>query len=79
MCRDVFSGPTGLRQVFVGLNPERITGAAAVIGAGRRAVAKAVAYANERVVWSQPIGAHQVSLARHERCRSNFQALVGEE
>ena len=49
----------GLRQVFVGLNPERITGAAAAIGAGRRAVAKAVAYANERVVWSQPIGAHQ--------------------
>jgi alkylation response protein AidB-like acyl-CoA dehydrogenase len=49
----------GLRQVFFGLNPERITGAAAAIGAGRRAVAKAVAYANARVVWSQPIGAHQ--------------------
>ena len=49
----------GLRQVFHGLNPERITGAAAVIGAGRRAVDKAVRYANERVVWEQPIGAHQ--------------------
>jgi alkylation response protein AidB-like acyl-CoA dehydrogenase len=49
----------GLRQVVHGLNPERITGAAAVIGAGRRAVDKAVRYANERVVWEQPIGAHQ--------------------
>ena len=49
----------GLRQVFHGLNPERITGAAAAIGAGRRAVDKAVRYANERTVWTQPIGAHQ--------------------
>lgn len=49
----------GLHQVFYGLNPERITGAASAIGAGRRAVAKAARYANERVVWSQPIGAHQ--------------------
>ena len=49
----------GLRQVFYGLNPERITGAAAAIGSGRLALKKAVEYANTRVVWDVPIGAHQ--------------------
>lgn len=49
----------GLRQVFLGLNPERITGAASAVGAGRRAIRKAVEYANTRVVWKEPIGAHQ--------------------
>ncbi|MDQ3873943.1 MAG: acyl-CoA/acyl-ACP dehydrogenase [Actinomycetota bacterium] len=49
----------GLRQAFYGLNPERITGAASAIGSGRRAAKKAVEYANNRVVWSVPIGAHQ--------------------
>lgn len=49
----------GLRTVFDGLNPERIMGAAVCIGIGRYALAKAVGYANERVVWNAPIGAHQ--------------------
>lgn len=49
----------GLRQVFLGLNPERITGAAQAIGAGRFALDRAVAYANERNVWGVPIGSHQ--------------------
>ena len=49
----------GLRQVFFGLNPERITGAAMVAGMGRYALAKAAGYANERQVWGTPIGAHQ--------------------
>jgi alkylation response protein AidB-like acyl-CoA dehydrogenase len=49
----------GLRQVFFGLNPERITGAAMVAGIGRYALAKAAGYANERQVWGTPIGAHQ--------------------
>jgi len=49
----------GLRQIFYGLNPERIMGAAGAIGAGRRAVEKAARYANDRVVWAAPIGAHQ--------------------
>jgi alkylation response protein AidB-like acyl-CoA dehydrogenase len=49
----------GFGQVFHGLNPERITGAAACVGIGRYALAKASAYATDRVVWDQPIGAHQ--------------------
>ena len=49
----------GLRALFDGLNPERITGAAIENGIGRYALAKASRYARERVVWNQPIGAHQ--------------------
>jgi alkylation response protein AidB-like acyl-CoA dehydrogenase len=49
----------GLRQVFHGLNPERITGAAAGVGAARYALAKAADYARTRQVWGQPVGAHQ--------------------
>jgi alkylation response protein AidB-like acyl-CoA dehydrogenase len=49
----------GLRQVFNGLNPERIIGAAAGNGIARYALARAAAYANHRQVWDVPIGAHQ--------------------
>lgn len=49
----------GLRQVFAGLNPERILAAALCNGIGRYAVAKARDYASQRQVWSVPIGAHQ--------------------
>jgi alkylation response protein AidB-like acyl-CoA dehydrogenase len=49
----------GLRQVFSGLNPERITGAAIGCGIGRYALDKAAVYARERKVWGVPIGAHQ--------------------
>jgi alkylation response protein AidB-like acyl-CoA dehydrogenase len=49
-----------LAQLFAGLNPERIMAAAGSIGMGRYALDKAVAYANERVVWGgKPIGTHQ--------------------
>ena len=49
----------GLRQVFVGLNPERIMSAAICTGIGRYALEKAAAYANDREVWGTPIGRHQ--------------------
>jgi alkylation response protein AidB-like acyl-CoA dehydrogenase len=49
----------GLRQVFFGLNPERITGAALSNGMARYALGRASAYARERSVWDVPIGAHQ--------------------
>jgi alkylation response protein AidB-like acyl-CoA dehydrogenase len=49
----------GLRQVFQGLNPERIIGAAGANGIGRYALAKAAAYASQRQVWGAPIGSHQ--------------------
>jgi alkylation response protein AidB-like acyl-CoA dehydrogenase len=49
----------GLAQLFVGLNPERIMSAAVCAGIGRYALDKGARYARERVVWNQPIGAHQ--------------------
>jgi alkylation response protein AidB-like acyl-CoA dehydrogenase len=49
----------GLRQVFDGLNPERILVGALSSGIGRYAIGKAADYANQRTVWSTPIGAHQ--------------------
>lgn len=49
----------GLRQVFDGLNPERILVGALCSGVGRYAIDKAVDYAKQRQVWSTPIGAHQ--------------------
>ncbi|MGP4044212.1 acyl-CoA dehydrogenase family protein [Streptomyces sp. 2A115] len=49
----------GLLQLFAGLNPERIMTAAFAIGMGRYALSRAVAYARERTVWKEPIGAHQ--------------------
>jgi alkylation response protein AidB-like acyl-CoA dehydrogenase len=49
----------GFKQVFHGLNPERITGAALGVGIARYALTAAARYAGERKVWSEPIGAHQ--------------------
>lgn len=49
----------GLAVAFTGLNTERILASSICTGIGRYALAKAVAYANDRVVWGQPIGAHQ--------------------
>lgn len=49
----------GLKAVFDGLNPERVTAAAMCNGIALYALEKAAAYANERNVWGVPIGAHQ--------------------
>lgn len=49
----------GLRQVFVGLNPERVSAAAINNGIARFALQKGAQYARERSVWKTPIGAHQ--------------------
>jgi alkylation response protein AidB-like acyl-CoA dehydrogenase len=49
----------GLKAAFDGLNPERIMGAAVANGVARRALDMGASYARERVVWSEPIGAHQ--------------------
>jgi alkylation response protein AidB-like acyl-CoA dehydrogenase len=58
---DRLVGPEGegLKPLFLGLNPERIMGAAIALGTGRYALDKACAYANSRKVWGVPIGAHQ--------------------
>lgn len=49
----------GFKQVFHGLNPERVTGAALLVGIGRYALTCAADYARDRTVWDVPIGAHQ--------------------
>ncbi|MCX2932394.1 acyl-CoA/acyl-ACP dehydrogenase [Mycobacterium sp. CVI_P3] len=49
----------GFRQVFDGLNPERITGAAVCVGVGRHAVERGAEYARSRTVWGPPIGSYQ--------------------
>jgi alkylation response protein AidB-like acyl-CoA dehydrogenase len=49
----------GLRQVFFGLNPERILSAATANGIARYALDKAADYAKGREVWGTPIGRHQ--------------------
>jgi acyl-CoA dehydrogenase len=49
----------GFRYILDGMNAERILIAAECIGDGRWFVAKAAAYASERVVFGQPIGANQ--------------------
>lgn len=49
----------GFSQVFHGLNPERITGAAVCVGVARHALAQAADYANSRTVWHTPIASHQ--------------------
>ncbi|HEV2346856.1 MAG TPA: acyl-CoA dehydrogenase family protein [Actinocrinis sp.] len=48
-----------IAEMFAGLNPERIMGAAFSLGIARYALDKAVAYAGQRSVWGVPIGAHQ--------------------
>lgn len=49
----------GFRSLLDGLNPERILIAAEALGTGRAALRRAVAYANERVVFDRPIGQNQ--------------------
>jgi len=49
----------GFRYLLDGLNAERILIAAEALGIGRAAMAKAVAYANERAVFGRPIGKNQ--------------------
>jgi alkylation response protein AidB-like acyl-CoA dehydrogenase len=55
----VGSEDAAIAQLFAGLNPERIMGAASAVGSGRFALDKAVDYVKTRKVWNTPIGAHQ--------------------
>jgi acyl-CoA dehydrogenase len=49
----------GFKYLLSGLNPERVLFGAEAVGIGRAALAKAAAYANERVVFGRPIGQNQ--------------------
>lgn len=55
----VGSEDAAIAQLFAGLNPERIMGAASAVGMGRFAIGKAVDYVKTRQVWKTPIGSHQ--------------------
>jgi acyl-CoA dehydrogenase len=49
----------GFEYILHGMNPERILIAAEAVGLGKCALAKATAYAKERVVFNRPIGQNQ--------------------
>jgi acyl-CoA dehydrogenase len=49
----------GFYYLLQGLNPERVLFGAEAVGLGRAAVARAAAYAKERVVFGRPIGQNQ--------------------
>jgi acyl-CoA dehydrogenase len=49
----------GFEYILHGMNPERILIAAEAVGLGKAALARAAAYANERVVFDRPIGQNQ--------------------
>jgi len=49
----------GFSYLLDGLNPERILVASEALGTGRAALRKAVAYANDRIVFGRPIAANQ--------------------
>jgi len=49
----------GFRCILHGMNPERVLVAAEAVGLGRAALARAAAYAKERVVFGRPIGQNQ--------------------
>ncbi len=55
----VGSEDAAIAQLFAGLNPERIMGAASAVGMGRFAINTAADYVKTRKVWGTPIGAHQ--------------------
>jgi len=49
----------GFHYILHGMNPERILIAAAAVGLGRAALARAARYARERIVFGRPIGQNQ--------------------
>jgi acyl-CoA dehydrogenase len=49
----------GFEYILHGMNPERILIAAEAVGTGRAALARATAYAKERIVFGRPIGKNQ--------------------
>ena len=49
----------GFEYILHGMNPERILIAAEAVGLGKVALARATAYAKERVVFNRPIGQNQ--------------------
>jgi acyl-CoA dehydrogenase len=64
----------GFEYILHGLNPERILIAAEAVGLGRAALARAVSYAGERVVFDRPIGQNQAIQHPLARCWMELEA-----
>ena len=64
----------GFGYILHGLNPERILIAAEAVGLGRAALARAVRYANERIVFDRPIGQNQAIQHPLARCWMELEA-----
>ena len=64
----------GFRLILHGFNPERILMAAEAVGLGRAALARAAAYAKERVVFDRPIGKNQAVQHPLARCWMELEA-----
>ncbi|HZP92335.1 MAG TPA: acyl-CoA dehydrogenase family protein [Burkholderiales bacterium] len=64
----------GFDALLHGLNPERILIAAEAVGLGRAALARAVTYAKERVVFDRPIGQNQAIQHPLARCWMELEA-----
>jgi acyl-CoA dehydrogenase len=64
----------GFSYILHGMNPERILIAAEAVGLGRAALARAVAYAKERVVFDRPIGKNQAIQHPLARCWADLEA-----
>ena len=64
----------GFEYLLHGLNPERILIAAEAVGLGRAALARAVTYAGERIVFDRPIGENQAIQHPLARCWMDLEA-----
>jgi len=66
----------GFYQLLHSLNPERILVAAGAIGIARTALAKAVQYAKDRVVFDRPIGKNQAIQHPLAECWAELEAAT---
>jgi len=64
----------GFEYILHGMNPERILIAAEAVGLGRAALARAAAYARERIVFDRPIGQNQAIQHPLARCWAELEA-----
>ena len=64
----------GFRYILEGMNPERILIAAAAIGIGRAALARATQYAKERIVFGRQIGQNQAIQHPLAKCWAELEA-----
>jgi acyl-CoA dehydrogenase len=64
----------GFEYILHGMNPERILIAAEAVGTGRAALARAAAYAKERIVFGRPIGKNQAIQHPLARCWADLEA-----